>query len=93
MKKIIRAISVMVLMLASVSVSAGGPGDLYLFNHLGIGAHVGTTGFGFEAATPITKWVTLRGIQRDRGSGGDEEPHQRRFFRDAQFGGGGAARP
>lgn len=61
MKKIIRAISVMVLMLASVSVSAGGPGDLYLFNHLGIGAHVGTTGFGFEAATPITKWVTLRG--------------------------------
>lgn len=37
--------------------------------------------------------ATPPGIQRDRGSGGDEEPYQRRFFCDAQFGCGGAARP
>ncbi|MBD5308700.1 MAG: hypothetical protein HDS15_05415 [Bacteroides sp.] len=29
-------------------------------NHLGVGAHIGTTGFGFEVATPITKFVTAR---------------------------------
>lgn len=34
--------------------------DLNLFNHLGVGAHIGTTGFGFEVATPITKFVTAR---------------------------------
>ncbi len=61
MNKIIRAISMMVIMLAAVPASAVGLGELNIFNHLGVGAHVGTTGFGFEAATPITKWVTIRG--------------------------------
>ena len=31
-----------------------------IFNHLGVGAHVATTGFGFEVASPITKYVTAR---------------------------------
>lgn len=34
--------------------------DLNLFNHLGVGAHIGTTGFGFEVATPITKFISAR---------------------------------
>lgn len=34
--------------------------DNHIFNHLGVGVHAATTGFGFEAATPITKFVTLR---------------------------------
>jgi hypothetical protein len=40
---------------------AGGLGDANIFNHLGVGVHAATTGFGFEVATPITKFVTLRG--------------------------------
>ena len=34
--------------------------DKKLFNHLGLGAGVGTTGITIEAATPITKYVQLR---------------------------------
>lgn len=34
--------------------------DLYMFNHLGVSVHAATTGFGFEVATPMTKFVTLR---------------------------------
>ena len=32
--------------------------DRQLFNHLSIGAEVGTTGWGFEAAMPLTHYVT-----------------------------------
>lgn len=35
-------------------------GDLNIFNHLGVGVHAATTGFGFEFATPVTKFVTMR---------------------------------
>lgn len=31
-----------------------------IFNHLGVSVHAATTGFGFELATPITNWVTMR---------------------------------
>ncbi len=34
--------------------------DKKLFNHLDVGAEVGTTGWGFEAAMPVTHYVTLR---------------------------------
>lgn len=34
--------------------------DKEIFNHLSIGAEVGTTGWGFEAAMPVTHFVTLR---------------------------------
>lgn len=34
--------------------------DKQLFNHLAIGAEVGTTGWGFEAAMPLTHYVTFR---------------------------------
>lgn len=34
--------------------------DSYLFNHLGVGVHAATTGFGIEVATPITRFVTAR---------------------------------
>ena len=34
--------------------------DPYIFNHLGVSAHAATTGFGFELATPVTRFVTLR---------------------------------
>lgn len=34
--------------------------DLNIFNHLGVGVHAATTGFGFEVATPVTNFVTLR---------------------------------
>ena len=34
--------------------------DRQLFNHLSIGAEVGTTGWGFEAAMPLTHYVTFR---------------------------------
>lgn len=39
---------------------AGGFGKLNIFNHLGVGVNVGTVGAGFELATPITNFVTLR---------------------------------
>lgn len=39
---------------------AGGFGQLNIFNHLGVGVNVGTLGAGFEVATPITNFVTLR---------------------------------
>ncbi len=32
-----------------------------VFNHLGAGVGIGTTGISIEASTPITRWVTVRG--------------------------------
>ena len=31
-----------------------------IFNHVSVGAEVGTTGWGFEIASPLTHYVTLR---------------------------------
>lgn len=61
MNKIYRTISLLIIALISIPASAAGLGELNIFNHLGVGAHVGLTGFGFEVATPVTNWVTLRG--------------------------------
>ncbi len=43
---------------AIIAASAGNP--IAVFNHVGVGASVGTTGFSFEAATNITSFVQLR---------------------------------
>lgn len=45
---------------SSLPASAGGLGELGIFNHLGVGVHAATTGFGFEVSTPITRFVALR---------------------------------
>ncbi|MCM1028914.1 MAG: hypothetical protein NC342_08045 [Pseudoflavonifractor sp.] len=34
--------------------------DRNIFNHLSVGAHAATTGFGFELAAPITDYVSVR---------------------------------
>ena len=63
MKKVISGLLLAAAALGtSVSASAQccGLGRLGIFNHLGIGAGVGTTGISVEAATPITRWVSLR---------------------------------
>ena len=46
-----------VAMLSATNASAQ---DNYMFNHLAIGAEVGTTGFGIELATPVSRYATLR---------------------------------
>lgn len=40
----------------ALTASAGQP----VFNHLGAGVGVGTTGISIEVATPITEWVQMR---------------------------------
>lgn len=54
MKKFLMAVAVAVTSLAA---SAGLPGDM--FNHVGVGVGVGTTGISVEASTPITRWVQM----------------------------------
>ena len=48
--------------IASICGSAGAKtlGELGIFNHLGIGVGVGTTGISIEAGTTITPWVQFR---------------------------------
>ena len=46
----------MAIGLAALTANAG-PG---VFNHLGFGAGIGTSGITIEAATPITNFVNLR---------------------------------
>ena len=41
----------------TLSVSAQ---DKYLFNHVAVGAEVGTTGIGLELSAPLTHYITLR---------------------------------
>lgn len=60
MKKLIKLAIVLMAVFSATSSSAAGLGTLGIFNHLGVGAHAATTGFGFEVATPITKFITLR---------------------------------
>ena len=39
---------------------AGEPIEYGLFNHIGVGASVGTEGFGFDLAMPVTRWAAVR---------------------------------
>ena len=57
MRKIIRLMAFAATMLLA---SPAGAQDSQIFNHLSIGAEVGTTGWGFEAAVPLTHFVTFR---------------------------------
>ena len=57
MRKICQVLGfVATMLLASPAVAQ----DKLLFDHLAIGAEVGTTGWGFEAAMPLTQFVTFR---------------------------------
>lgn len=49
------------LVMCVTATTATYAGDHHVFNHLGVGVHAATTGFGVEVATPITKFLTLRG--------------------------------
>ena len=40
---------------------AGEPIEYGLFNHLAIGASLGTEGYGFDLAMPVAKWAAVRG--------------------------------
>ena len=57
MKRILYLMGFVTAMLLSNPASAQ---DKYIFNHFALGAEVGTTGWGFEAAMPATRYVTLR---------------------------------
>ncbi|TGX80807.1 hypothetical protein E5358_11715 [Palleniella muris] len=55
--------SILAVLLAFVAFSAkaeNGCCDKNLFNHLGVGVEVGTTGIGFNLATPIGNYVQMR---------------------------------
>ncbi|MBQ6964867.1 MAG: hypothetical protein IJP82_04150 [Bacteroidaceae bacterium] len=56
MKKVLYLIGFVVAMLTANTVSA----QEKVFDHLAIGAEVGVTGWGFEVASPLTHYVTLR---------------------------------
>lgn len=49
------------LVLGLGNVSAQDVNDLGIFNHLGVGAGVGTTGVSVEVAAPVTQYVAVRG--------------------------------
>ena len=57
MRKIIRLMAFAATMLLAIPAGAQ---DSQIFNHLSIGAEVGTTGWGFEAAVQLTHFVTFR---------------------------------
>lgn len=61
MKKSLRicALSLTAFLMA-LPLSGKGLKELNIFNHLGVGIHAATTGFGIEAATPITDFISLR---------------------------------
>ena len=56
MKRIFYLIGLFVVMLHPGRVAA----QEGIFNHLSIGAEVGLTGYGFEAAAPLTHYITFR---------------------------------
>lgn len=60
MNKIFKKIAVAAMLLISFSVQGKTLGELNIFNHVGVGVHAATTGFGFEVSTPITNFVALR---------------------------------
>ena len=57
MRRVSHLLGFVAAMLLATTVSAQ---DRQLANHLSIGAEVGTTGWGFEAAMPVTHYVTFR---------------------------------
>lgn len=57
MKRVIYLLGIVAAMLTSSTASAQ---DKNLFNHVAVGAEVGLTGYGFEAAVPATRYVTFR---------------------------------
>ena len=54
MKKLI------VILIASLSVTQGANAQLGLFNHMTVGLNVGTTGIGADIAMPVTKWFDVQ---------------------------------
>lgn len=61
-KSVLKGAVVAISLFASTfQANAIGLGELNIFNHLGVGVHAATTGFGVELATPVTNFVTLRG--------------------------------
>ena len=48
------------LLMGMMSVSTVCAQDKYVFNHLALGAEVGTTGIGLELAAPLTHYATVR---------------------------------
>ncbi|MBO5455802.1 MAG: hypothetical protein J6A20_04730 [Muribaculaceae bacterium] len=62
LKTVLKSILTVIAFFASAfNANAIGLGELNIFNHLGVGVHAATTGFGVELATPVTNFVTLRG--------------------------------
>lgn len=57
MRRIFQLLGLVAAMLLATNAHAQ---DKKLFNHLAICAEVGTTGWGFEAAMPLTHYVTFR---------------------------------
>ncbi len=57
MRNVFQLLGFVVAMLLATNISAQ---DRQLANHLSIGTEVGTTGWGFEAAIPLTHYVTFR---------------------------------
>lgn len=60
MKKIFYLLAFAVALLQANGAMAQDKKDKEIFNHLSIGAEVGTTGWGFEAAMPLTHYITFR---------------------------------
>ena len=48
------------LLMGMMSVSTVCAQDKYVFNHLALGAEVGTTGIGLELAAPLTMVMSTR---------------------------------
>ena len=60
MKKLISLLTVLCICLGANAQFTQRLKDLDIFNHLGLGVGVGTTGIIVEAGTTITPWVQLR---------------------------------
>lgn len=60
MKKFLIALTALLSSLGASAQIVPSLHNLNIFNHLAVGAHAATTGFGFEVGTTITNWVELR---------------------------------
>ncbi len=60
MKKLLIALTALFAYIGASAQCVPALHNLNIFNHLAVGAHAATTGFGFEAGTTITNWVELR---------------------------------
>lgn len=64
MRKFISAI--IVSLFCWQAAQAGEPVEYGLFNHIGVGASIGTEGYGFDLAVPVTRWAAVRvGISKN----------------------------